>query len=135
MNQENNLLENYMNNQLKNKIDIISSSSSLYIRDKPCLQKLLDFPVENSNFLQNNIPDIVLYREYGINFDDILFSGMEWEFFVLDVYIFQFWMILIDDIFLSVFLTFICDYGFYYIRGFFGVKNVSKKAVIDERFL
>ena len=85
-----------MNNQLKNKIDIISSSASQYIRDKPCCQKFLDYPVENSDFLQNNIPDIVLYREYGINFDDILFCGMELEFFVMDVFIFQFWMIIID---------------------------------------
>ena len=150
LNQEKNssLLENYMNNQLKNKIDIISSSASQYIRDKPCCQKFLDYPIENSDFLQNNIPDIVLYREYGINFDDILFCGMELEFFVMDVFIFQFWMIIIDIglkkdygsgdsgiIFLSIFLTWLCDRCIHWLRGFWGIKNVSEKAVIDENFL
>ena len=58
---------------------------------------------------------------------------MEWEWFVMDLFLFQFLMIISDDNFLAMFITYIFDYLLYYIRIFFGNRNVAKKAVIDDR--
>ncbi len=129
------LLDNYMNNQLKSKIDLVSSNIMQYIKDKSFLQRFLGYTIDNNEFMRLNAPDIIFYRDYRQKFDDLLFCGMEWEWFIMDLYIFQMFMITVDDDYLALFLTFIIDYILYYIRVFFGNKNVAKKAVIDERFL
>ena len=129
------LLDNYMNNQLKSKIDIVSSNIIQYIKDKTFLQRILGYTIDNTEFMRINAPDIIFYRDYRQNFDDVLFSGMEWEWFIMDLFFFQWIMILADDVFLAMFLTFIFDQFLYYIRVYFGNRNVAKKAVIDERFL
>ena len=129
------LLDNYMNNQLKTKIDIVSSNIIQYIKDKTFLQRIMGYTIDNTEFVRINAPDIIFYRDYRQNFDDILFSGMEWEWFIMDLFFLQLIMIASDDIFLAMFLTFIFDEILYYIRGYFGNRNVAKKAVVDERFL
>ena len=129
------LLDNYMNNQLKSKIDLVSSNIMQYIKDKSFLQRFLGYTIDNNEFMRLNAPDIIFYRDYRQKFDDLLFCGMEWEWFIMDLYIFQMFMITVDDDYLALFLTFIIDYILYYIRVFFGNKNVAKKAVVDERFL
>ena len=128
------MLDNYMNNQLKNKINILAISPKDFIRDKSFLQKILGYTMDSSE-LERTTKDIILYRDYGQNFDEILFYGMEWEWFVMDLFLFQFLMIISNDNFLSMFITYIFDYLLYYIRIFFGNRNVSKKAVIDDRFI
>ena len=128
------MLDNYMNNQLKNKIDILAISPKDFIRDKSFLQKILGYTMDSSE-LERTTKDIILYRDYGQNFDEVLFYGMEWEWFVMDLFLFQFLMIISDDNFLSMFITYIFDYLLYYIRIFFGNRNVAKKAVIDDRFI
>ena len=129
------LLDNYMNNQLKSKIDIVTSNVIQNIKDKDFLQRILGYTINNNELIRINAPDIIFYRDYGQNFDDVLFCGMEWEWFIMDLFIFQMFMITTNDNYLSLFLTFIIDYLLYYIRVFFGNRNVAKKAVIDERFL
>ena len=44
------------------------------------------------------------------------------------------WMIALKNIEIGIFLTFLCDQILYFVRVFLGEKNVSKKAVIDNRF-
>lgn len=129
------LLDNYMNNQLKSKIDIVTSNIKQNIKDKEFIQKILGYTINNYELININAPDIIFYRDYGQNFDSVLFCGMEWEWFIMDLFFFQMFMITTNDNYLSLFLTFIIDYLLYYIRVFFGNKNVAKKAVIDDRFL
>ena len=79
--------------------------------------------------------DLLFYRDYGQNFDDLLFYGMEWEWFVMDLFVFQFFMIILDDVFIPMLLTYLIDNILYYIRCLLGDSNVAKKAVVDDRFL
>ena len=129
------MLDNYMNNQLKSKIDIATSNVIQYIKDKSFLQRILGYTIDDTELMKINAPDILFYRDYGQKFDDVLFSGMEIEWFIMDVFIFQFFMTIGLDEFISMFLTFLVDYLLYYLRSYFGNKNVAKKAVIDDRFL
>ena len=129
------MLDNYMNNQLRSKIDIVTYNTIQYIKDKTLLQRIMGYTIDNTAFVRINAPDIIFYRDYRQNFDDILFSGMEWEWFIMDLFVFQFLMIYTDDNYISMFVTFVFDYILYYIRIYFGNRNVAKKAVIDDRFL
>ena len=129
------LLDNYMNNQLKSKLELVSSDVKRYITEKNFCQRILGYTINNSGLQQINAPDLLFYRDYGQNFDDILFCGMEWEWFIMDLFIFQICMIYLDDDFISMLITYIADNILYYVRCILGDTNVAKKAVVDDRFL
>ena len=125
--------DNYMNNQLKNIIEHASSKPELFIKEKNMIERILNVPPNNFEMEKNDV-SLILYKDPNLSFDDVLFSGMEWEWFVMDVYLFQFWMRILDDTEIAIFLTYLIDYALAFIRKFFGEKNVAKKAVIDDRF-
>ena len=132
---EQTLLDNYMNNQLKSKLELVSSNVMIYIKDKTFCQRIMGYTINDSGMQQINAPDLLFYRDYGQNFDDLLFCGMEWEWFVMDLFIFQLFMMVLDDDFISMLITFLIDNILYYIRCYLGDSNVAKKAVVDDRFL
>jgi len=72
--------------------------------------------------MEKNDVSLILYKDPNLSFDDVLFSGMEWEWFVMDVYLFQFWMRILDDTEIAIFLTYLIDYALAFIRKFFGEK-------------
>ena len=129
-----NMLSSYMNNQLRNKMDNVFKNRNVYIREKTFLQNVLELPANNTQINLTNAEEIILYKDEGLKFDDVFFSGMEWEWMMMDMFIYQFWTRILHNCEIGILLTYICDYFLYYIRAYFGEKNVSKKSVIDERF-
>lgn len=69
-----------------------------------------------------------------MNFDEVLISGIEWEWFIWDIFVYQMWMLTLNSCAISIFLTFICDKILYTARAFWGEKNLSRKAIIDNKF-
>ena len=129
-----NMLSSYMNNQLRNKMDNVFKNKNVYIREKTFLQNILELPANNTQINITNAEEIILYKDEGLKFDDVFFSGMEWEWMMMDMFIYQFWTRILHNCEIGILLTYICDYFLYYIRAYLGEKNVSKKSVIDERF-
>ena len=129
-----NMLSSYMNNQLRNKMDNVFKNKNVYIREKTFLQNILELPANNTQINISNAEEIILYKDEGLKFDDVFFSGMEWEWMMMDMFIYQFWTRILHNCEIGILLTYICDYFLYYIRAYLGEKNVSKKSVIDERF-
>ena len=129
------LLDNYMNNQLKSKLELVSSDVRRYIKDKTFCQRIMGYTINDTGMQIIGAQDLLFYRDYGQNFDDLLFYGMEWEWFVMDLFVFQFFMIILDDVFIPMLLTYLIDNILYYIRCLLGDSNVAKKAVVDDRFL
>ncbi len=83
-----------------------------------------------------------LYSSKVINFnidpsnswESVLFSGIEWEWYIWNVFVFQMWMLTIDSAAISIFLTFICDRLLFNARSFWCEKNLARKAIIDNKF-
>ena len=135
------VLSNYMNNQLKAKIENVASQSKIFIKDKTKIERFLEFP-PSIDLTSMNAKELVFYRDPGINFDNVLFMGMEIEWLISVIYWWQMWTITLErygggaqSFALSIFLTYVCEKILFKIRTFFGEKNVAKKAVIDNRFL
>lgn len=125
-------LKTYMNAELKEKIQKISSQPQRYVREKTYLQRFFDYPP--LEVVGNTEDEIVLYKDPNMNFDEILISGIEWDWFIWDILVFQMWQLTIGNLYLSVYLTFICDEIMFRARTFFGEKNLAKKAIIDNKF-
>ena len=135
------VLSNYMNNQLKAKIEQVASQSKIFIREKTKIERFLEFP-PSIDLTGNDAKELVFYKDPGVNFDNVLFMGMEIEWLISVIYWWQMWTITLErygggaqSFALSIFLTYVCEKILFKIRIFFGEKNVAKKAVIDNRFL
>ena len=119
-----------MNSQLKNKIENISSNNQAYIKEKNFIERILDYPPNNINFTDDKTQDILVFKDPNATFDDVLFTGIEWDWFIMDVFILQMWMIALKNIEIGIFLTFLCDKILYFVRVFLGEKNVSKRQLL-----
>ena len=135
------VLSNYMNNQLKAKIEQVASQSKIFIRDKSKIERFLEFP-PSIDLTGLNAKELVFYKDPGVNFDNVLFMGMEIEWLIMVIYIWQMWTITLErygggakSFSLSIFLTYVCEKLLFKIRISFREKNITKKAVIDNRFL
>ena len=108
------------------------------VKDKTCLERFFKFP-PSIDLTSNNIRELVFYRDPGENFDDVLFIGMELEFLIFVIYVWQMWCISLEQynqaLPISIFMTYVMEQIFFRVRVFFGEKNVAKKAVVDNRFL
>ena len=85
------------------------------------------------------VKELVFYKDPGRNFEDVLFIGMELEWLIFVIYIFNMWCIALEkygqSLPISILMTYVMERIFWKIRIFFGEKNVAKKAVVDNRFL
>ncbi len=68
-------------------------------------------------------------------FADVLFFGVEYDLFMFDFLLYQLVDILTANTFASVLITFAVDRIICAVRSFFGKENVSRKTLIDPRFL
>jgi hypothetical protein len=126
-------LKNYINSQLKEKIQKIGNSPSQFIKIKTQLQRFLDYPP--IEFTGNTAFDIVFFKDPNMSFDAILFYGIEWDWFIWNIFVFQFWQIVIGWITMSCMLTFFIDIFFWWIRSILAEKNLARKSIIDNKFL
>ena len=131
-------INKFMNNHLKTKIEQVTMQSKVLIKNKTAFERFFQFP-PSIDLTSRNIREFVFYRDPGENFDDVLFIGMELEFLIFVIYVWQMWCISLQrygqSLPISIFMTYVMEQIFFRVRVFFGEKNVAKKAVIDNRFL
>ena len=133
-------INKYMNNHLKSKIEQVTMQSNILIKDKNIFERFFEFP-PSIDLTSKDVKELVFYKDKGENFDDVLFIGMELEWLIFVIYIWQMWCESLEkyghyySFPISIFMTYVMEQMFYKIRVFFGEKNVAKKAVVDNRFL
>ena len=131
-------INKFMNNHLKTKIEQVTMQSKVLIKEKTLCERFFEFP-PSIDLASRDVKELVFYKDKGENFDDILFIGMELEFLIFVIYVWEMWVIALQkygrSMSMVIFLTYVMEQMFFRIRIFFGEKNVAKKAVIDNRFL
>ena len=131
-------INKYMNNHLKTKIEQVTMQSKVLIKEKTLCERFFEFP-PNIDLASKDVKELVFYKDKGENFDDVLFIGMELEFLIFVIYVWEMWVIALQrysqSMPMSIFLTYVMEQLFFRVRVFLGEKNVAKKAVIDNRFL
>jgi len=127
----------FMNNHLRSKIEQVTMQAHLLIKEKSLLERFFEFP-PSIDLTSKDVKELVFYKDPGQNFDDVLFMGMELEFLIFIIYLWQMWTISLQkyghSLHIAIFMTFVMERIFFKIRVFFGEKNVAKKAVVDNRF-
>lgn len=126
------LLKDFMNTELKEKIQKVSNQSNKYILNKTIWQRFLNLPP--ANLVKEDSEDMLMYRDRNNSFDNILLFGIDWEWYLLNIYTFQMWMLTVDSFAQSIMLTLICDKLLIFIRSWCGLRNLSKKSIINDKF-
>lgn len=138
-----NYFSDYMNNQLKHKIETVQIDPVKYVFDKLAYENdictkmialLLGYP-PSIDLMSGFSRDMTLFNDPKMNFDEVLFCGMEFEWFIFEVFMFQMWMRALNNMEIAFFLTFVCEKFLSIIRNIFVEKNIGKKAVVDTRFI
>ena len=131
-------INKFMNNHLKEKIEQVTMQSRLLVKTKGMCERFLDFP-PSIDLTSRTVKELVFYKDPGRNFEDVLFIGMELEWLIFVIYIWEMWTLSLEkygqSLPIAIFMTYVMERMFYKIRVFFGEKNVAKKAVVDNRFL
>ena len=131
-------INKYMNNHLKSKIEQVTMQSKILIKDKTLFERFFEFP-PSIDLTSKDVKELVFYKDKGENFDDVLFIGMELEWLIFVVYLWEMWVIALESyggsMAISIFMSYLMEQMFYKVRVFFGEKNLARKAVVDNRFL
>ena len=131
-------LNKFMNNHLKTKIEQATMQSHVLIKEKTKCERLFDFP-PSIDLTSKDVKELVFYKDEGGNFEDVLFTGMELEWLIFVIYVWEMWCIALQrynhSLPISIFMTYVMERIFFKVRVFFGEKNVAKKAIVDNRFL
>ena len=131
-------INKFMNNHLKEKIEQVTMQSKLLVKQKSLCERFFDFP-PSIDLTSRQVKELVFYKDPGRNFEDVLFLGMELEWLIFVIYIWEMWTLSLlkygQSLPIAIFMTYVMERMFFKIRVFFGEKNVAKKAVVDNRFL
>jgi meckelin len=131
-------INKFMNNHLKEKIEQVTMQKKLLVKEKSMCERFFEFP-PSIDLTSRKVKELVFYKDPGRNFEDVLFIGMELEWLIFVIYIFNMWCIALEkygqSLPISILMTYVMERIFWKIRIFFGEKNVAKKAVVDNRFL
>ena len=127
-------INKFMNNHLKEKIEQVTMQSKSLIKEKTLCERFFEFP-PSIDLTSRTVKELVFYKDPGRNFEDVLFIGMELEWLIFVIYIFNMWCISLEkygqSLPISIFMTYVMERMFWKIRIFFGEKNVARKAVVD----
>ena len=134
-------INKFMNNHLKEKIEQVTMQSKLLVKEKSLCERFFEFP-PSIDLTSRTVKELVFYKDPGRNFEDVLFIGMELEWLIFVIYLWEMWNIALEKyerkgpvLPIAIFMTYVVERIFFKIRVFFGEKNVAKKAVVDNRFL
>lgn len=125
-------LKDSINTELKYKIQKISNQPNKYVLNKNWGQRLLDLPP--AELANDNSEDMLLYRDRNDSFDNVLLFGVDWEWYLFNIYTFQMWMLTLESCAFSMMMTLLLDRILIKIRDFSGEKNLSRKTIIDNKF-
>lgn len=127
-----------MNKIMMKYVEQVRMSPNMYIRDRSWVQRLLNRAP--SSDLDQNKP--VMFKDNWGAYSNTMLMGMDWDFLMLDCVIITFMEretirdpIVKSRVILAVLVAFILDHILFWMRGYFGRRNLSKHTLADEAFL
>lgn len=94
--------------------------------------RFLDIPPVDIETMQGNP---LFYRDPGFGYQNTMFYGNNFSLLIMDCVIYVMWDIILKNTFLAIFLSYLTNKAFAFLRRFFGERNISQKALIDDAFL
>lgn len=117
---------------LKMYIENVYVEKEKYIQDKTPFQRLFSYPPVNMDTLKGTP---IFLRDPDLGFQKIFFCGNEFSILITDICIYEMWDLIFKNTLVSILLTYMSIKALVYLRNWFGERNISKKTLINEKFL
>jgi hypothetical protein len=75
------------------------------------------------------------YRDPAIGFESSFLMGREFSFLLMDIMLFEMFDFGIGNNYVAILLTYLCSKSVTMIRKYVGEWNLSRKALVNKRFL
>lgn len=121
-----------LNRRLKIYIAGLVKDSNTQILDKSALQRFLRMPPVDLSLLDGTP---YFYRDPSIGFESSFLMGKEFSFLLMDIMLFELFEFTIGNTYVSVLLAYIISKLISYIRQVTGEWNLSRKSLVNQRFL
>ena len=121
-----------LNRRFKIYITTIIAEASTNIKDKTPLQRFLFMPPTDLSILQGSP---FFYRDPGNSFENVFYSGKEFEILLFEMLIFVLLDLTVNNIFAAAIITYVISKFLQWVRGKTGERNIARKTLIDKRFL
>jgi len=117
---------------LKLYIEGVKVESAKLIREKTPAMRFFGIPPIDIETFQGNP---LFYRDPGYGFQNTIFYGNEFAMILFDIVILTMWDMIFKNTFIAIFASYFTNKAFAWIRSFFGERNISQKALVDDAFL
>ena len=121
-----------LNRRLKIYIAGLVKDSKTQILDKSALQRFLRMPPVDLSLLDGTP---YFYRDPAIGFESSFLMGKEFTFLLMDIMNFEMFNYTISNLYVAVLLTYLISKTVSYIRQKAGEWNLSRKTLVNKRFL
>lgn len=121
-----------LNNRFKTYISTVVKDSKTNILNKTAIQRFLNMPPTPMELLEGSP---FFYKDPSMNFESIFFMGKEFTILLMDVLVFNLLDFKYNNLFLAAFITYLFSKIISYLRQFLGEWNLSRKTLVDKRFL
>ena len=117
---------------LKEYIENVVSEKDKYIQNKTYYQRFFNYPPINLDTLEGSP---IFLRDPDLGFQKIFFCGNEFSILLVNISIYEMWDIIFGNTLVAIIMSYITFEGILYLRNWFGERNISKKTLINSRFL
>jgi meckelin len=117
----------------KQLISFVETNASSFVLERPFTNRLINMPPESVSSMQGASP--IFYHDLQMSFQRTLFYGIETQLFIFDVLVFTALDKALNSFALAAFITWAIGATVDHMRSQFGSANISRKSLIDERFL
>lgn len=117
----------------KQLVSFVETNAASFVLERPFTNRLINMPPESVSSMQGASP--IFYHDLQMSFQRTLWYGVESQLFIFDVLVFTALDKALRSFALAAFLTWIVGATLDHARKAFGSANISRKSLIDERFL
>ena len=117
----------------KQLINFTEANAGSFVLERPFMDKFTDMPPESVSMMQGASP--IFYHDFKMAFTRVLFYGIEWQLLIFDVLVFTAIDMEVTSFAIAAFCTWVVGMGVDVIRSTWGEINISRKSLIDQRFL
>jgi len=117
---------------LKLYIEGVKVESAKLIREKTPAMRFFGIPPVDIETFQGNP---LFYRDPGYGFQNTIFYGNEFRWIIMDIVILTMWDMIFKNTFVAIFASYFTNKALCWLRTFFGERNISEKALVDDAFL
>ena len=117
----------------KQLINFTEANAASFVLERPYTDRLMNMPPESVSMMQGASP--IFYHDLAMSFQRVIFYGIEWYLVIFDLLVFTAIDKELGSFAIAAFLTWLVGSFVDHLRVSFGEANISRKSLIDSRFL